>query len=114
MEIFKSFYLTVYKLSTKLLPLLICCLLFVCCQSKNTKQVFSSENQMLPSDLAININTASAADLEKLPHVGEKTALRIVEFREKFGRFRKPEHLLLVRGISDKHFREMRIFVKTE
>ncbi len=114
MKIFKSFILRIYKLATKLFPLLICCLLLGCCQSKNTKRVFLSENQILPSDSAININTGNVEVLQKLPHVGEKTALNIIEFRQKFGSFRKPEHLLLVRGISDKHFREMRKLIKVE
>ena len=66
------------------------------------------------SATAININTASAPELEKLPHIGAKTAREIIQYRENFGRFRKPEHLLLVRGISDKRFREIRIFIKVE
>lgn len=62
----------------------------------------------------ININTASAETLEKLPNIGAKTAREIVEHREKFGKFRKPEHLLLIRGVSDKKFREIENLVKAE
>jgi competence protein ComEA len=62
----------------------------------------------------ININTASVETLEKLPHIGAKTAQEIVAHREKFGKFRKPEYLMLVRGISDKKFREMRSLIKAE
>lgn len=62
----------------------------------------------------ININTASAAELEKLPHIGAKTAQAIVEYREKFGGFRKPEHLLLIQGISDEKFREVKSLIKVE
>jgi DNA uptake protein ComE-like DNA-binding protein len=32
---------------------------------------------------------------------------RIIEHREKFGPFRRPEHLIIVRGISDKRFRAL-------
>jgi competence protein ComEA len=63
---------------------------------------------------AININTAPAEELSKLPHIGEKTAQEIVLHRQKFGYFRKPEHLMLVRGISDARFREIRNFIKTK
>lgn len=63
---------------------------------------------------AVDINSAKPADLEKLPHIGKKTARKIVAHREKFGRFRRPEHLLLVEGISDGRFRKIRSFVKTD
>jgi len=66
------------------------------------------------SESAININVATTNELEKLPNVGIKTAERIIEYREKFGAFRKPEHLLLVSGISDKRFREMRNMIKVK
>ena len=56
----------------------------------------------------ININTASANELETLPGIGEGLAERIVEHRDKFGPFRRPEHLLIVRGLSDKRFRALR------
>ena len=56
---------------------------------------------------AININTASASELEQLPGIGKGLAERIIEHREKFGPFRRPEHLIIVRGISDKRFRAL-------
>ena len=42
----------------------------------------------------ININTASASDLEALPGIGAKTAARIVEYRQKNGPFKKIEDIL--------------------
>ena len=63
---------------------------------------------------AININTASADELEKLPHIGRKTAEAIVQFREENGPFRKPEYLLQIRGISETRFAELRPYLKTE
>lgn len=62
----------------------------------------------------ININTASSDELEKLPGIGHALAARIVAHRERFGRFRRVEHLLMVRGISDQRFREMRPFLTVE
>jgi competence protein ComEA len=55
--------------------------------------------------VVVNINTASISDLEKLPGVGKVLAERIVEHRENYGPFRRAEHLLMVRGISDRKFR---------
>jgi competence ComEA-like helix-hairpin-helix protein len=56
----------------------------------------------------ININTASVEELEKLPGIGKALAARIVEHRQNYGPFRKPEHLMVVPGISDQKFRIMR------
>ena len=63
---------------------------------------------------AININTASADELDRLPHIGRKTAETIVQFREKNGPFRRPEYLLQIRGISEARFAEIKPYLKTE
>jgi competence protein ComEA len=62
----------------------------------------------------VNINTASANELETLPGIGKALAERIIEHREKFGPFRRTEHLIIVRGISDKRFRALREFIAVE
>jgi competence protein ComEA len=56
----------------------------------------------------INLNTASAQELERLPGVGKVIAERIVAQRSEFGPFRRAEHLMMVRGISDRKFRAIR------
>ena len=48
----------------------------------------------------ININMASATELEQLPGVGPATAKAIVAYREKYGAFNTLEDLLKVRGIG--------------
>lgn len=53
---------------------------------------------------AVNLNSASAADLERLPGIGPATAARIVEYRQKNGAFKKIEDLMNVRGIGEKTF----------
>ena len=62
----------------------------------------------------LNLNTASAAELEKLPGVGRVLAERIVTHRIEHGPFRKPEHLLMVRGIRDEKFRALQSLVSVE
>ena len=114
MRIYNSYYFNNCKFLHKLLPLLICCFLFACSGQNTTKQGLSTANQPQTAAPVININTASVETLEKLPNIGAKTAREIVEHREKFGKFRKPEHLLLIRGISDKKFREMRSLITIE
>jgi competence protein ComEA len=56
----------------------------------------------------VNINTAPAEQLERLPGVGPKTAARIVEYRQKNGGFKKVEELMNVRGIGEKAFLKMK------
>ena len=62
----------------------------------------------------ININTASARELENLPGIGRGLADRIIEHREKYGPFRRAEHLMMVRGISDARFRALQNLIKVE
>jgi competence protein ComEA len=56
------------------------------------------------STAIVNLNTASASDLENLPGIGAKTAARIVEYRQKNGPFKKVEELMNVRGVGEKNF----------
>ena len=67
-----------------------------------------------PLPHAVNINTAPQHELEKIPHIGESLARKIVEHRESNGPFRRVEHLMLVSGISDKRFRKIRPLVRIE
>ncbi len=62
----------------------------------------------------ININTAKPSELEMLPGIGKALAARIVEHREKFGPFRRAEHLIIVRGISDRRFRTLQELITVE
>jgi competence protein ComEA len=50
----------------------------------------------------LDINRATAAELEKLPGIGPSLARRIVEWRETRGPFRSVEDLLQVPGIGPK------------
>ena len=110
---YKPFILRICRPSIKLISLIIFCCLFVCCGQKDAKQSLPEKTQTI-SDSAIDINTASIEELEKLPQIGAKRARKIVEHRAEFGKFRKPEHLMLVRGISDRRFRELKNLIKVE
>ena len=54
----------------------------------------------------VNINTAGVDQLAKLPRIGEKIAKRIIEFREKNGKFKKIQDLMKVKGIGEKTFKK--------
>ena len=57
-----------------------------------------------PRAAAIDLNSATVADLETLPGIGRSTAERIVEHRKKTGGFKKIEELMNVKGIGEKSF----------
>ncbi|MGE5341887.1 MAG: ComEA family DNA-binding protein [Candidatus Omnitrophota bacterium] len=59
------------------------------------------------SPAVININTAGVDELTRLPRVGEKMARRIIECREKNGKFKKPQDLMKVKGIGEKSFKKL-------
>lgn len=48
----------------------------------------------------VNINTASVEELCLLEGIGESKAAAIIEYREKNGKFRTPEEIMQVSGIS--------------
>lgn len=59
----------------------------------------------------IDLNAATASQLEELPGIGAVTAKAIVDFREKSGQFRRVEDLLAIRGISQAKLERLRPYV---
>lgn len=63
-------------------------------------------------DAPLALNTASAAELERLPRIGPALAGRIVAYREAHGGFRSVEDLQRVRGIGPKTMQHLRPLVE--
>jgi len=59
----------------------------------------------------INLNTATAEQLEAIPGIGPVLAQRIIEYRQTRGRFQSVDELLEVRGIGPKRLESMRPYV---
>jgi len=57
---------------------------------------------------AVDINTASAADLEKVPGIGPALSKRIIDYREKNGPYSSVEDLLKIQGIGEKSLARFR------
>ena len=61
-----------------------------------------------PSGAAVNLNTATAEELQTLPGVGPVTAEAIVTWRTENGRFSSVDDLLEVSGIGEKTLADLR------
>ena len=63
-----------------------------------------TEQEAQQAELAapINLNTADAETLMRLPGIGEKRATAIVAYREEHGPFASPDELVEISGISQR------------
>ncbi|SHK21860.1 ComEA family DNA-binding protein [Rhodothermus profundi] len=62
----------------------------------------------------LNVNTATAEELERLPRIGPVLARRIVEYRKTHGPFRHVDELEAVPGIGPKTLQELRPLIRVE
>lgn len=74
-------------------------------QSSITKSGVSSKPTLL------NINTASAKELQTLPNIGEQMAKRIIDYRTQHGNFANVDALQNVKGIGPKTIEKLRPFI---
>ena len=65
-------------------------------------------------DDPVYLNDATLDDLRRLPGVGPKRAMAIVDLRTKLGGFRQIEDLLRVKGIGRATLKKLRPLVKLE
>ncbi len=61
----------------------------------------------------VNLNNASAQELDALPGIGPVLAARIVAWRKANGRFKSVEDLRQVSGVGDAKFADLRPLVRT-
>ena len=83
--------------------------------SRNVGPNIDTVAQMEPSTTPVrprlDLNRASAGELESLPGIGAVLAQRVIAFRESVGRFQKIEDLREVKGIGAKTFDRLKSFV---
>lgn len=74
-----------------------------------------AENTDIPENEGkVNINTATQEELMTIDGIGETYAERIIELRERVGRFTSVEQLLEVEGISQKKLDRIRSYITVE
>ena len=67
----------------------------------------ASANSRHQNEERININTATIEELRRLPGVGAALASRIVEHRRRHGLFKRPQDIIIVRGMSARLYRRI-------
>jgi competence protein ComEA len=76
-------------------------------QDRARKQSQSQVQKANPTGV-VNINTATEAELVRLPGIGPSKAQAILKLRGRMGGFSKVENLLRVRGIGRKTLQKLR------
>ena len=69
-------------------------------EAENSQKVPTSSGKKSQFSGIVNINTATAAELSKLPGIGEVTASRIIEYRTNVGPFTDTRDIMNVEGIG--------------
>ena len=75
---------------------------------------FTESGRPLPVTAKVNINTASAAQLETLEGIGPVLAQRIIDYREAEGGFKTIEDITKVRGIGAAVFEDVREHISVD
>lgn len=82
-------------------------------------QAVFTQSELAPAGTAapderLDINRATAEELDELPGIGEALAGRIVAYREANGAFSAPEELLEVDGIGEARYAAMEDYICCE
>jgi len=77
-------------------------------KTSSSKSKTSSTPSKVTTGETININTATKAQLMRLPGVGEAIAQRIIDFRNANGDFQTTKDVTKVSGIGTKKYEDMK------
>jgi len=80
-------------------------------KSPSSSSSSAASSEKLAPGTKININTASAEELDKLPEIGPVKAKAIVDYRVANGKFAAPEDIMKVSGIKEGTFAKIKDFI---
>ncbi|MDR1088426.1 MAG: helix-hairpin-helix domain-containing protein [Coriobacteriales bacterium] len=69
------------------------------------------EGSTAEDDWPLDLNTANARDLQRLPNIGPVLAERILAWRTEHGRFTDTEELMLIEGIGERTYERLKELV---
>jgi len=69
--------------------------------------VLAQQGKTAPGE-KVNLNTATQEQLQTLPGVGPAIAQRIIEHRNKNGKFNRIEDILNIKGVGEKIFQRIK------
>jgi competence protein ComEA len=79
--------------------------------STSSSSGHNNTNKLAPNE-KININTASAEELDRLPGIGKTKAQAIVDYRNQNGNFKTLEDIEKVKGIKAGSFEKIKDYIK--
>lgn len=81
---------------------------------KPDSTVVSEQEENLEESSKVNLNTATLAQLQEIPGIGQVRAQAILDYREKAGRFDSIEQVQEVSGIKGKTFEKIAEYISAE
>ena len=83
-------------------------------ESESAPAAATAHGRTATEDDPVYLNDATLEDLRRLPGVGEKRGLAILELRHKLGRFHQIEDLLHVKGVGRSTLKRLRPLVRLD
>lgn len=80
-------------------------------ESKAVSPTGSSTGKLAPGQ-TVNINTATAEQLDALPGIGPSKAQAIIDYRNEHGRFNSIEDIQNVKGIKEGEFSKIKDYIR--
>lgn len=104
----------VFRVPFCLISFLAVNIFFASCEARKTQTPLTSQTKEIAIQKGVDINSADAAELERLPRIGPKMAAKIVLHRERFGPFRRTAELMMVEGFSEARYMAIRQLVRAD
>lgn len=86
-------------------------------RTANSARIANGNRQGSPASdrdrSCINLNTASAEDLTLLPGIGPGFARKIIEYRNKYGPFQRPQDVIIIDGFGERRFHKIERYICT-